>query len=1365
MIQAMTKHNLSHLRSLHFRSCPSIKAMALVFLFQLSIYPAVIAQEVSSEPIVLPIEVLGEAGYIEQVAFDLTDATNVNKLYLKIHRPVFRDVSTNSARGAKASFRLNGGSWIDITNATAEVYDHEEAYGGLNGAYHTIRMNMPINNAQVGTNTLEFRFNGTDGFSIGYRVLEMNVLNGSQKQLPESTFEYDDPANWEAPLNNAADISEGEQLWQSAVLVESPLNSTLLRASCGSCHAADGRDLKYFNYSNWSIQERSEFHGLSETEAKQIASYIRSLDAPSADKGRPWNPPYQPGPGLDSQPVQDWAAGAGLEAVLETDSEVIPLVFNSTSKSDIKEVVNINKKLNTREVQTPIQYPDWNEWLPEIHPLDLVGDPFRTVQVTNMVGQNVAYEGAYEVLKEFIATSDKNTIAANGELYTYMNRFASITTQLHGESAFVLNNAIAQGNDQEDLNTTIVQWGAIKQWELMHTYDLEDLAQQVHGEQADERSWITLRRNVFDMAPHRTAKNIVNLPYQSVLVGKYFSTSWYQLQLSINAGNKRGYSEGPVDWNYQPDHIMNLKGVGGPGHPIRYILSHVKMLQQFNDGKKVQEGSMIGFRKIHPARFLKSGLFESLDYTLRRDLKDALLNATIDLITSHENNEWPRTSSPVYDNELRPSSYTPKIIDLGAIGNRLHEHDYEDVWMTMIPHFRDEGVSEATLNRAIDWGKEMWPNGNWEALRNEDTDQVPAAPSNLATTVGSSIQINLTWTDNSDNEDEFKIERKIAGGTFSELASVSPNTTSYSDNNLSPSTAYTYRILASNQIGNSSFSTEISATTNPDGDGTGDCDWVFAANENETVAISTATQVRYGANGTYVTQTVSSNIDCSNSAFGGDPVPGIAKTCERCNTTATIPVGSLSLDDCPEQDQLNGSNFSLSAVVSPANATDKSITWTSSNSAIASVNSDGLVTTIASGTVVITATSVNEIEATCEVSIIIDEPNTPPVANAGSDQNLTDSDNSGSESITLNGSGSSDNDGSIVTYIWSEGGTEIATGVSPTISLTVGTHNIVLTVTDNDGATHTDNLEVVVSEAATGNLLEAENASYVNGALTSNSSASNGKFVDGSGGFNITWNYNASTDGSTTIKFAVAAPSGTRRVGVFVNNNKEGVLITSAQRYNWEEISFTVPLQVGNNIIELRDTEGAAEPDVDYVVIGTTATNPDGDCNWVFTANENETVAISTTTLVRYGANGTYVTQTVSSDIACSNSAFGGDPVPGIVKTCERCNTGLSRQSANSNEENNGVILANTAESDVMDELLIFPNPALNSFNISIPADLKEIGTLTIHDLIGNKVYEQSIKGGTNYGISVETLSQGVYLIKVKSANYDAYKRLIKRAE
>lgn len=84
-----------------------------------------------------------------------------------------------------------------------------------------------------------------------------------------------------------------------------------------------------------------------------------------------------------------------------------------------------------------------------------------------------------------------------------------------------------------------------------------------------------------------------------------------------------------------------------------------------------------------------------------------------------------------------------------------------------------------------------------------------------------------------------------------------------------------------------------------------------------------------------------------------------------------------------------------------------------------------------------------------------------PLADAGTDQTLADGDSSGSEQVTLDGSGSSDLDGTIVSYSWSENGIEIATGANPQVSLAVGIHIITLTVTDDDGATGIDEVVII----------------------------------------------------------------------------------------------------------------------------------------------------------------------------------------------------------------------------------------------------------------------------------------------------------------
>lgn len=93
---------------------------------------------------------------------------------------------------------------------------------------------------------------------------------------------------------------------------------------------------------------------------------------------------------------------------------------------------------------------------------------------------------------------------------------------------------------------------------------------------------------------------------------------------------------------------------------------------------------------------------------------------------------------------------------------------------------------------------------------------VPVKPIGLAATVLSKNSISLTWTDNSDNEASFIIQRSLNGTTWTEVGTVNENITSYIDNGLSPSTSYQYRIIARNAFGNSLPSTKKTATTLPE---------------------------------------------------------------------------------------------------------------------------------------------------------------------------------------------------------------------------------------------------------------------------------------------------------------------------------------------------------------------------------------------------------------------------------------------------------------------------------------------------------------------------------------------------------------------
>jgi hypothetical protein len=129
--------------------------------------------------------------------------------------------------------------------------------------------------------------------------------------------------------------------------------------------------------------------------------------------------------------------------------------------------------------------------------------------------------------------------------------------------------------------------------------------------------------------------------------------------------------------------------------------------------------------------------------------------------------------------------------------------------------YSDTGLTKKTLYiyrvRAYnDVGPSAYSN---EASATTFDDPPAGAPTNLVATAVSKSQINLSWTDNSNNETGFKIERKQGTSGWSQIATVGGNATTYQNTGLTPNTNYTYRVYAYNSGGSSDYSNEASATT------------------------------------------------------------------------------------------------------------------------------------------------------------------------------------------------------------------------------------------------------------------------------------------------------------------------------------------------------------------------------------------------------------------------------------------------------------------------------------------------------------------------------------------------------------------------
>jgi hypothetical protein len=571
-----------------------LELLACLFLAAITIFIGF--ADTTPERMVLPVEILGADGTTVSRIFALKagQAESVRSLWLQIHGLRY---------AGQASVQVNTSAWIPLNGNTVTIAEPGRSFGGIGGGFATLVMTLPFPDGTLvgGANTIRFRFNQTDGVVSGYRVLAWNFLTTEgSKVLPPSDFAEDAPETWTSPLADAASITAGRQLWRTAPLAASSLpNSPTIQAHCADCHAQDGSDLKYFNFSNGSIVARSQFHGLSTLQGEQIASYIRSLPVPNP--GRPWNPPYQPGPGLDEQPISSWAAGAGLAWVLDNDTDALPYLLSQkstrgmtkasnpqgASAANLRELVGKitpdmfrpDGNLNPHQIPIALQLPDWSQWLPRIHPKDAWGPAFTQSEFAEL------YDGAISPVSKSKGDTKLplRSLLSASQTMDYKTRpvVAAFTEWSQARRAFLRRLVNSKMERSSALTTKVYStqlWQLVKTWEMMQEFGLEGRGRDFFGPTADSRTWC-------NTIPAETAPSAAHIPNGltgvggSALTNEYLTASWYELQIVLNSGNHQHRDREPVDWVYQIGQFHDLYVRTQRPEPTRLLVAVIKALQ------------------------------------------------------------------------------------------------------------------------------------------------------------------------------------------------------------------------------------------------------------------------------------------------------------------------------------------------------------------------------------------------------------------------------------------------------------------------------------------------------------------------------------------------------------------------------------------------------------------------------------------------------------------------------------------------------------------------------------------------------------------------------------------------------------------
>ena len=139
-------------------------------------------------------------------------------------------------------------------------------------------------------------------------------------------------------------------------------------------------------------------------------------------------------------------------------------------------------------------------------------------------------------------------------------------------------------------------------------------------------------------------------------------------------------------------------------------------------------------------------------------------------------------------------AYNDACADLGFNCTRIPYWSNPAVYYDGVPVGASNAANYQTLNNTA------WTVANFRV-------KPPTAPTSLTATPVLPWNINLSWTDTCDNEDGFRIERSLSASTWSTLATVAANTTSYPDTSATPGTPYYYRVIAYNSAGSAASNT------------------------------------------------------------------------------------------------------------------------------------------------------------------------------------------------------------------------------------------------------------------------------------------------------------------------------------------------------------------------------------------------------------------------------------------------------------------------------------------------------------------------------------------------------------------------------
>ena len=655
---------------------------------------------------------------------------------------------TNVTVNTSVAHNLTTGNDVRINQYNGKAWD-------VNG----IKKNVTVVDADTFTFTLtdsQGSFDGTTSYSGPTVARALNDFDA---------FAEENPATWIAPPGSNA--GSGATQFGANDLLAPDFPGQAIAASCADCHARDGRDLKYFNYSNWSNIVRSMFHGKSEQQAKDIAAYVRA-NASSAP-GRPYIPPLTPAPCADSGSAYDWSGCASLRDILPFDYGMYKQLFGTTP--DASDFSPTRTDINPRTMRIALQLPDWNDWLPRIHPKDSWNTtknsawPQRNWPTS---GLKATYEGNisfYAAGGQCPGAGCQAWIAANNPSQQFDERWNTIGGSYISNWLVQNGQPACQGNPtdaicQQSIATEQNQWSVAiystglwsmtKLWERVHELNVMGIGTTWFSTLGFNRVWPTRAPFGTSADLAKAIRGFTNPTIPGVYDGSRESEAtngvgWYHVQdiLLPQRGKPNGYdSIQPLDMPYYYGKVKDMVSRAGARMPLLQasLVQHNFQRYELNYPGRAGIAESYYPPALDPMYMIEPGghgetwrgLPEEDRVAARQSVLEAALTAYINILDGTSTNGATAAFTPTMWRSVFPQNSMPQ-----EQAHMWGNGQYSDIPWAVAVRSRAFGISQTLRDRFADWGASVWSGPSTTLANGIDSSQTSiafsATPSNWPT--------------------------------------------------------------------------------------------------------------------------------------------------------------------------------------------------------------------------------------------------------------------------------------------------------------------------------------------------------------------------------------------------------------------------------------------------------------------------------------------------------------------------------------------------------------------------------------------------------------------------------------------------------